>query len=250
MKKIILLCVAIAVLAAIILGVSLIVKPTGMPSGQMDIRQHQYERVYAKDGSVRLSENTSGEGAEVSPAYFTEESAQNFDEIFVWNEEMELRLWSEESVCGAIDRMVTVENTSLLSSAYVRTLVAFEVDYDAVICNVNTESWTWTAIAEGVLLGDGETEGIYDIYEAVYQGNEGKLKAGEESPPSLMQIAFKGGYSSNELLEKVEGRYNILTFSQACQCLGMGDDPEAALNSVFGTLTEQDGEYFAGLGWQ
>ena len=139
-----------------------------------------------------------------------------------------------EDNTNVIDKFVTVKNTGE-SDAYVRTIFAFEYDYDLLHAVMNdsnikegaTWKWNWD-------LGTFKLDGVtYILVEAVYTE---KLAPGKTTIPSLKQI-YLDKTATNEDCAKFGDTYDILVFSQAVQADGFDsiiEGPAAALNEAFG----------------
>ena len=146
----------------------------------------------------------------------------------------------DDSVKNVIDKFVFVKNTGA-SDAYVRTWVALELgsvaadDFESVIeTKINKTNWIWNDMGTAVI---GDT--TYVIWCATYQGADGKgiLAPGTVSYPSLTQV-YMLPKATNEDAAAIDGngngKYEILVFSQAVQTAGFAT-PADALNEAFGT---------------
>ncbi len=127
--------------------------------------------------------------------------------------------FSEEmyTTSNALDHIVMVRNCGNVTG-HVRTWFAFEMgdltaeEFEAsVVLNRNTDDWEWTDFEYGVLIG-GER------YAVAYAELKVGLKAGEVTPPSLMQILLHSEVD-NEITKRLDGNYDlkymILAHSQA-----------------------------------
>lgn len=130
---------------------------------------------------------------------------------------------------NALDYIVAVTNTGNVTG-YVRTWFAFEMgdltaeEFEAsVLLNRDIIEWTWTDFEYGVMI-EGQR---YAVICAEYKGasedenkdeNEGELKAGETTAPSLLQILLQNGVD-NEIVKRIDGdydfNYDVLVHSQA-----------------------------------
>ena len=143
---------------------------------------------------------------------------------------------------NVIDKIVTVKNTGK-SEAYVRTIIAFETDNATdntawnkmhQIVNRNRET-----VAQSVL-EYVEIDGVgYVILMYTYKA---ALAPGETSMPSLKQV-YMNKEVTNEDCEAVDGNkngvYDILVISQAIQTEGF-DNAATALNTGFGELNAEN----------
>ncbi len=150
------------------------------------------------------------------------------------------------------DKFVFVANTGK-SDAYVRTWIAFEqgdltAEELSKLLHVNVNGTHWTGLEDSDWTYDVEIDGNkYAICCGVYQRDAGKgagvLPAGETTRPSLLQV-FLDSSATNEDVEAIDGnkdgKYNILTASQAIQTEGF-TDAAAALIAGFGDAHPFDG---------
>ena len=117
--------------------------------------------------------------------------------------------FSEEmyTASNALDHIVMVRNCGNVTGQ-VRTWFAFEMGdltaeefESAVVLNRNTDDWEWSNFEYGVLI-NGER------YAVVRAELKVGLKAGEVTPPSLMQILLHSEVDS-ETAERLDGNYDL-----------------------------------------
>ncbi|MBE6847145.1 MAG: hypothetical protein E7503_03315 [Ruminococcus sp.] len=142
-------------------------------------------------------------------------------------------LWNDDKLEGAIDKFVFVKNTGD-SDCYYRTLIAFECPEDTEYSQGSDKEFMMNV--NGSDLFDWEETGYitvggtrYLLMVATYQR---ALGDGETSQPSLLQVVMTHN-ATNEDVEKLNGEYEILVMSQACQTENF-DSADAALNEIFG----------------
>lgn len=139
-----------------------------------------------------------------------------------------------EGLKNVVDKFITVENVGK-SDAYVRTIVAIEAPgYDAknlIHVNVNNTNGVKMTSWAGVEIG-----GVEYVY-AVFTYDEA-LAPGAISAPSLAQI-FLDAKTTNEDVAALGDTWEVLALSQAVQKEGF-DDPATALNEAFGDATAQN----------
>ena len=150
------------------------------------------------------------------------------------------------------DKFVFVENIGK-SDAYVRTWIAFEQGdltkekLDELL-HVNVNSNFWDGFDDSEWTYDVEIDGnTYAVCCGVYKRDAGKgtgvLPAGETTRPSLLQV-FLDSSATNEDVDAIDGnkdgKYNILTASQAIQVEGFAD-AATALVAGFGNEHPFDG---------
>lgn len=164
----------------------------------------------------------------------------------------------DDSVKGAIDKFVFVENTGT-SDAYVRTWFAFEQGslpasrYGEVIRfntnDINGETgfghWKWEQVATDVTIaGPDGADNKYVVCVATYLGassvqgteKEGILAPGTISYPSLLQVYMRPEATNDDVTAldgNKSGKYDILVYSQAVQTTNF-ENAEQALNAAFG----------------
>lgn len=251
-----------------------------MTLGNVEIKQHEYQRVTNDDGSYK-TDTIDGQISYVleafeqgkallpivgdpnepgnSPAY------AGYDNTIVRMTQVD-SYGSMQVFAGknAQDKFVTVENTGK-SDAYVRTLVAIENGTgDANLIGIGsrcvaaekaaTSTAPWVSNYIGQIIVDGNT---YGLFEYVYRGASdvsrhvnGVLPAGDTTYPSLCQVYLKHN-STNEDMEAIDGNGNgtldILVLSQAVQVDGFAD-AKTALDTAFGKASEKGAEWFGGMG--
>ncbi len=170
-----------------------------MTLGNVDIEQHE------KDAAGNIFE----QGQPLYPAYI-----------------------EGEKITGAIDKVVTVENTGN-SDAYVRTWIAFEV---GTMAEDRFEAVIHKEIAkEGLTLSEGKFFEIEDVnYYVVCATYDEALAAGKTTTPSLMKV-YMDPDAKNEDVANFGETYEILVYTQAVQTKNMEHlTPAQALSAGFG----------------
>lgn len=137
-----------------------------------------------------------------------------------------------EKITGAIDKVVTVENTGN-SDAYVRTWIAFEVGTmaeDRFATVIHKE-----IAKEGLTLSEGKFTKIEDVnYYVVCATYDDALAAGKTTTPSLMKV-YMDPDAKNEDVANFGETYEILVYTQAVQTKNMEHlTPAQALSAGFG----------------
>lgn len=225
-----------------------------MASGGVEIQQHELQRAEGVKWNRQVNEIKEGdliafkqnqvfapahpiEGAE-SPYTAGESNADQFwwgDYVSadVSGDGASNGLWSDDKLEGVIDKFVFVENTGD-SACYYRTLIAFEcpegTEYSQnpdkeFMMNVNLNNrFAWS---DSGYITVGGTR--YLLMVATYQQ---PLGADKTSRPSLLQVVMTHN-ATNEDVEKLNGEYEILVMSQACQTTDF-DSADAALDEIFG----------------
>ncbi len=285
MKKKLLLCLSLALIAAMLItGTMAYFTDTDsdanvMTLGNVDIAQHEYERVVDADGNYEKITVTKADGS-TQESYKLQEFTQakplypavgnpngGYDPTYVRFEQ----LGDPNKVSGgqqffadlknAQDKIVLVENTGK-SDAYVRTIFAFEMgeltsidEWHTIIMDCtgnNGEPWSYKYT--GVINIDGNN---FAVMEAVYTGysygnmrhNGGILPAGEWTYNSLAEV-YMTSDATNEDAEAIDGNkngtYDILVLSQAVQTAGFAD-AQTALDTGFGKTAEKAAEWFGGI---
>lgn len=239
LKKVLLGATAVALTAAVSIGATLAYLTDSdedvnvMTLGNVYIDQIEQERVDDKNGQNQLVDFEQNQP--MLPAVYPGDSIPwaSEDEWVVPGDEA----WRVvEDNTNVIDKFVTVKNTGE-SDAYVRTIFAFEYDYDLLHAVMNDEQtpgdavWTWDWD-----IGQIELNGVkYILAEAVYTG---KVAPGATTIPSLKQI-YLDKIATNEDCAKFGDTYDILVFSQAVQADGFDSvitGAAAALDEAFGDI--------------
>lgn len=152
--------------------------------------------------------------------------------------------WFNPAISNVIDKVITVENTGT-EEAFVRTIIAFETKTE---CKEGTDEVlrdgkeifdTYFGTLGSFTLLNRNTIKIngveYVLAVCVY---EKALAADAETDPSLKQI-FLAPTAGNEVTTLFGSEYTILALSQAVQTAGFGTAAEA-LNAAFGDLETID----------
>ena len=262
LKKILLMCTAYALVAALAIGGTLAYLTSTdddvnvMTLGNVKIEQHEYERAegVAHDAGEPGAGNGVKEGALVPfvqgqalyPAvpknnaggdYTAEMDTAN---LFFWGDYVYSGtagngLWDDSKLSNVMDKMVFVENTGK-SDAYIRTVIAFECPEGITIgepsqgaeimINTNIGTYDWEDV--GYITVDGVR---YAVMTATYKK---VLAPGNQSHPSLLQVVMTH-HATNEDMELLGDTYEILVLSQAIQTAGF-EDATTALNTGFGEV--------------
>lgn len=216
-----------------------------MTLGNVKITQIEKQRIEPVDSNTA---DTNLEGYDqYKPLYPAVGDVAWADEQQNWPTGGSNQLFTDE-LKNVQDKFVFVENTGK-SDVYVRTWIAFEqgdltqAELDELLhVNININFWPGFADTNweyGVVI-DGNK---YAVCCSVYDKDDGVLPAGETTRPSLLQV-FLDSSATNEEVEAIDGnkdgKYNILTASQAIQVEGFSD-AETALVAGFGEEHPFDG---------
>ena len=239
-----------------------------MTTGNVYIRQHEFERGVNDDGTYQTVTTQRGIGYKLvdftqdKPLYPATGEIIGWDSTRVYFDQ-----FGEGHELGAMDvlaglnnvqdKFVFVENTGDCD-AYVRTLIAYEI---GSMSNAYTDGYVMTSVnlawkvnEIGAITVDGNN---YYLVEYIYDGNfynedgtiavengnarhpDGIVHPGEWTYCSLAQV-YLAGKASNQDLEAIDGNdngtYDIIVVSQAVQASGF-DNAEAALDAGFGDCT-------------
>lgn len=265
-KKILSLCLVVALAATAIVGASMAYLTDEdsdvnvMTLGNVKIKQHEYQRAETEGGytTKEIDGVTSYvlEAFEQDKALLPTTESTNYG-AGPWDETT-VRMSQVASHGGmqvftsknAVDKFVTVENTGK-TDAYVRTLVAFEIgSTDGSLIGIsNHKAWSYKYV--GTITIDSNN---YDLVEFVYRGIEGAehengiLPAGDTSYPNLAQV-YLSKDATNEDCAALDGNGNgtldIIVISQAVQAAGFAD-AQTALDTAFGTVAENAATWFKG----
>ncbi len=284
MKKVLLMCTAYVLVAALAIGGTIAYLTSEdsdvnvMTLGNVSIAQHEYERATKTDGSYETKEIDGvtsyelKEFTQAKPLYPATEidangnpynyGAGDYGPTRVKMSQVDSHGSMDVFVNeNAIDKFVTVENTGK-TDAYVRTIIAMEIGsltearFDEVIktSSFMTAQGVWKVTDIGIVEIGGNN---YYIIEYVYNGakalggvhENGVLPAGDTTYPSLAQV-YMTGSATNEDVEKIDGNnngtYDILVLSQAVQAAGF-ENAQTALDTAFGKSSEKAAEWFGGI---
>ncbi len=228
-----------------------------MTLGNVDIEQLEYERAVDENGVFETITTAKGEGYKLQEFTQNKPLYPSFAQADAVYDTTQVNLDQLDTGRGAMDvfenklaqdKFVFVKNTGK-SSAYVRTIIAFELgevaadDWSSVI--MTSKHLTWTANDVGAVTINGNNyylvEYIYDGADGV-QHDGGVLPAGDITYNSLAQV-YMTAAATNEDVEALDGNgngtYDILVVSQAVQSEGFAD-AEAALDAGFGDITTTD----------
>ncbi|MBQ1252228.1 MAG: hypothetical protein IIY02_04855 [Firmicutes bacterium] len=230
-----------------------------MTMGNVDIEQHEFERVVGANGeytTITVDGVTSYELQEFTQAKpllpYVGEVNNGYDPTEVrlgqlgHNSRGGMSVFPAENV---VDKFVVVENTGR-SDAYVRTLVAFEagslteeewckiINYSSHFTWKETQDWFVTNI-------DGNNyymvEFVYNGYKDIQHPN-GVVPAGDYTYNSLAQVYMFDTATNDDIIAldgNNNGTYDILVLSQAVQADGFAD-AKTALDTAFGTFNEEN----------
>ncbi len=267
LKKVLLMCTAYALVAALAIGGTLAYLTSKdsdvnvMTMGNVKIEQ--IEQQYDENGNLVDFEQDK-------PLY------PYVGELGWKNTSYEDGAYRQFTMNNVVDKYVSVKNTGT-SDAYVRTLIAFELgnltieEFDKYIgASINSYNgseykfngaWKWDGLDYSNIIED-EDGNKYVVYTATHLA---PLAPGEETVPSLLQV-YMDKTATNEIVEKLDsnndGNYNILVLSQAIQSAGFENaglawetvtlsttsttqfSAEVALNTGYGTPVEKAEEWF------
>ena len=280
MKKVLLMCTAYVLVAALAIGGTIAYLQDSdsdvnvMTLGNVKIEQHEYEREIDVDGNY-VTDATYGyvlkdftQGKPLYPATDLDANGNPYNygagdygptrvKMSQVGSHGSMDVFVNEN---AIDKFVTVENTGK-TDAYVRTIIAMEIGsltearFDEVISTSSfmTSQGVWKVTDIGVVEIDGNN---YYVSEYIYKGakalggvhENGVLPAGDTTYPSLCQV-YMTASATNEDVEKIDGNgngtYDILVVSQAVQAAGF-ENAKTALDTAFGKSSEKAAEWFGG----
>ena len=249
MKKVLILCFALALSFAAIAGsiayfTDVVSSDENViASGSIDVLQHEQERVKNADGSYSATLRPFTQKQNLFPCVIT--SLAETEPVVVNGHTVQMY---DESVQNFIDKIVNVENSGK-SVTYVRTFVAVPALADGVNWlnlsrNYADNAWKWEE--PEALKGISINGLLYDIHVATY---EAPLAAGSITPPSLLGFYMdKNVTNDNDHLVYIDDQGNrhnlgnqpsltILVATQAAQSYPFGNAYEA-LNTTFGDVTQ------------
>lgn len=207
MKRILAMAISVVLVATMAIGGSIAYLTDTddainvMTLGKVDIEQIEQER----DENNELIDITNPEEmGPLLPAVSIADGSWTPDEDGYW----------PESLHGAIDKVVTVENTGT-TPAYVRTYFAFEADASMGIEHIeinwnNGADSPWLIEEMGPAVIDGKN---YVVFVATLKE---ALAAESTTAHSLRQVAM-ASEATNEYVESFGGNYEILVLTQAVQ---------------------------------
>ncbi len=263
LKKILLMCTAYVLVAVIAIGGTfayLTSKDSDvnvMTMGNVNIEQHEYERVVNADGTYATA-NIDNRTSYVLKDFSQDKpllpivgnpSLPGDNPEYAGYDSTTVRMSQVDSYGGvevfagknAQDKIVTVENKGT-TDAFVRTFVAIEcgdtngalVKTGARAAETHDGSQPWLKTDLGVFEFDNNR---YVVVEFLYLGAKlgdgswrhanGVLPAGETTYPSLCQV-YIDSTATNEDCDAIDGNDNgqldIIVLSQAIQAAGFEDD--------------------------
>lgn len=143
---------------------------------------------------------------------------------------------------NVVKKEITVTNDGS-EAAYVRTIILFETnaEYEAGTNNVLRDEVKIFddyigCLGKGVTYTDMVVEIDGVKYVVAYKVYENALAAGATSDPSLKQI-FMSPDADNEISILFGSEYTVLALSQGVQAEGFTNGAAAALNEAFGEIT-------------
>ena len=236
LKKVLLMCTAYVLVAALAIGGTVAYLQDDdsdvnvMTLGNVSIRQNEEQRVDpSKNGT--LTDADIEDFKQAKPIYpyvdvnLNGAMRDDYEEITFPNGQTNKLFIGD----NAIDKLVSVTNTGK-TDAYVRTIIALEAPTDKIDLSFNSTDWKMDKTASSYSI---EVDGVkYDLFVCEYKN---VLKPGETTPYSLMQIILDGT-ATNEDAAAYGNTYDILVVSQAVQAAGFAD-AETALNAGFGDIT-------------
>lgn len=256
-KKIIMMVSLLAIFVVTLTGTVAYLTDTDsavnvMVVGNVDIEQHEYERVVDENGNyVKVSDEEYklqefSQAKPALPAYYG--AGLDWDEFY--------QPWGQVGAPGSndlfaphianvIDKFVFVENTGK-NDVYYRTIIAIEapegLDDDKMIhtsFNANSR-FDYNDDVDGSQNASNsdkfytEIDGVrYLVYTATYTD---VLTPGEVSRPSLLQV-FLDPEVTNEQIALFGDTWEILTYTQAVQADMGAADAHEALNAAFGEIS-------------
>ncbi len=272
MKKVLLMCTAYVLVAALAIGGTIAyLQDTDsdvnvMTLGNVSIEQHEYERAVDANGAYETKEidgvnsyvlKDFTQGKDLLPIVGDPSTgAAGWDNTVVRMTQVD-SYGSMQVFAGknAQDKFVVVKNTGK-TDAYIRTLVAIEIgSANADLIGTSYHN-TWNKNVVGTINID---QSNYYVLEYVYAGAQlsdgswrhgnGILPAGDTAYPNFSQVYIKSA-ATNEDCVALDGNGNgtldILVVSQAVQAAGFAD-AKTALDTGFGKSSEKAAEWFGGI---
>ena len=243
-KKIISLCLVVALVATAIAGATLAYftdtdyAKNVMVTGNVSIVQNETDRngkVFEQNQDLFPAVYLDAEGNPVAYDELAGGPAVDNKTEFTAG-----KLYGDDVIKNAIDKVITVTNDGS-EAAYVRTYVLVpniedkNTDYTIMhyLYNGNTE-----AVKLWAVKGNVEVEGAkgtYSVWQFTYQE---PLAANATSEPSLLQF-WLDPKTTKEEVAKYGDALNIYAFSQAVQAEGF-DSADEALEAAFGEFTPEN----------
>lgn len=254
-KKILLMCTAYVLVAAVAIGGTLAYLTSKdsdvnvMTIGNVKIEQ--IEQQYDENGNLVPFEQDK-------PLY-------PYVGTLGWkNTDKDNGAYRQFTMNNVVDKYVSVKNTGK-SDAYVRTLIAFEMgdftydEFTKIGISINLENGSEFSFAGAWNIANDFVEEIdgykYNVMEFVHSA---PVKPGETTVPSLLQV-YLSKDATNEDVERLDGngngKYDIIVISQAVQSAGFEDANDAlqrnattyaaaktALDTSFGAPEERSEE--------
>ena len=239
MKKFLMLCSLLLVAAALVTGSiafftdSVESAENVIASGNIDIRQHEYERV-EKNGAYTGQVQPYTQDKGIYPSMIDGGAARKAITVDGVTVDM-----YDETVPGFVDKIVNVENTGR-NIAYVRTFVAIPAQQgeDWLHMDKNPDAnWQWSA----AIIENQQINGLsYDIHMATYLQ---QLQPGQITSPVILGFHLDGGVDHKNDHLTYQGKpvfdmkndLSILVYTEASQAI-VFDDAHDGLNTSFGVF--------------
>lgn len=216
-------------------------KLAAQSSNSIEIEQLEYER---KDPSIL---SLDPDNLQPFTQYYALNPAKYVNGYSWSDEDGSTGLWA--GITGARDKIVTVKNNSNYD-VYFRTVIAYEVNPAAsnlIKINLNMDNYDWNQGADGTGLAVIENHPLDYRYNSGEEGAQdylikgdfnivvgtynGKLGAGETSPPSLLQVAMAKD-AAEERIAELGSTYEIFVWTQAVAAEDY-NDPVQAIEAKF-----------------
>ena len=217
-----------------------------MTVGEVKIDQLEYERVDVETENEDADVQEFHDNKPLLPAVTDKDFTYTPGDSYVDWEQIgkdgyTSDIWDPTKINNEVDKMVFVKNKGDWD-AYVRTVFAFEAgnyttldEFNAKMhLNLNTTDFTWEWTQTPITIG----EGTYFVATATYNK---VLAPGALTEISLSQIALDKT-ATNDDVAAFGDTYQVLVQSQGVQADGF-DNPAAALNTAFGTIPTEQGDY-------
>jgi len=200
-------------------------------SGNIDIRQHEYERV-VENGVYTGLVQPYAQDKGIYPSMIDGGAARKAITV----DGVTVNMY-DETVPGFVDKIVNVENTGR-NVAYVRIFVAIPAQQGASWLHMDKNpdaNWQWST----EVIKNQQINGLpYDIYMATYLQ---QLQPGQITSPAILGFYLDGGVDhkndyltyQDQLVFDMNNELSILVYSEASQAI-VFDDAHDGLNTSFG----------------
>ena len=237
MKKMIMLgCIMLAVLAAVTGSVAFFTDSVEsannvITAGNIDIMQHEYERVQ-ENGMFTGAVQAYTQEKDIYPCMITANSSRR--EITVDGAAVQMY---DETVPGFVDKIVNAENVGR-NIAYVRIFVAIPAQGGEAWLHMDKNpdvNWVWSDFVIENQLINGQA---YDLHMATY---EKQLQPGEFTSPAILGFYLDGEvdhdkghltYQGDSVFD-MQQELSILVCTEASQAIVFADAADG-LNTTFG----------------